>query len=149
VGLELVNVAMTCRKLADPPPDVPSEELGKAVKYYHLRQRVIAMVFRTGKVKVFSRNYPPPDLGYYGDCRVDIMVARGEMRAVPEEELRRRLSEAGFGDFKLVTNALMARRGETSVRVAIPRRSFGKYKVMIFTKDLETAKQIHDLLQKL
>jgi len=77
------------------------------------------------------------------------MVARGEMRAVPEEELRRRLPEAGFGDFKLVTNALMARRGGTSVRVAIPRRSFGKYKVMIFTKDLETAKQIHDLLQKL
>ena len=76
------------------------------------------------------------------------MVARGEMGAVPEEELRRRLPEAGFGDFKFVTNALMARRGGTSVRVAIPRRSSGKYKVM-FAKDLETAKQIHDLLQKL
>jgi hypothetical protein len=144
---------MTCRKLADPPNDTPFEELKNAVKYYHLRQQVITVVFRTGKVKVFSKRYPPPDLGYYGDCRVENVVAKTAIPAVPVEELKMLLEQHGFivSDREKVNGVLVyapAPLAKVVLRI-FPRAGAAKYKTNIFAPSPEAAEEAERLLMSI
>ena len=146
--MDVVNVVMTCRKLADPPPDVPFEELRNAVKYYFLEHDVIAIYFRTGKVKVFSSRYPPPPLPYYIDCRVENVVARTAVPAMPVEEMKELLERRGFtvADREKV-NAKLAYVQSLKATVRIfPKPGVARYKAMIFAPSPEAAAEVERLL---
>jgi hypothetical protein len=145
--VDIVNVVMTC-KLRLPPPLVPFEELMYGTKYYHLKEGVVTVIFRTGKVKVFSKRYPPPDLGYYGDCRVENVVARTTVPAVGLEEMKELLERRGFvvSDREKV-NAKLAYVQSLRATVRIfPKPGVARYKAMIFAPSPEVAAEVERLL---
>jgi len=146
--VDIVNVVMTCLLRRNPPDGVPFEELRNAVKYYHLKEDVVTIVFRTGKVKVFSNRYPPPDLGYYGDCRVENVVARTTVPALPVEEMKELLERHGFvvSDREKV-NAKLAYVQDLRATVRIfPKPGVARYKAMIFAPSPEAAAEVERLL---
>jgi len=149
--MNVVNVVMTCRKLADPPPNVPSEELRNAVKYYFLEHDVIAIYFRTGKVKVFSSRHPPPSLPYYGDCRVENVVAVTEIPAMPVEELKEMLERRGFAvaDREKVNGILVYAPLAGATARIFPRAGAAKYKTNIFAPTPEAAEEVERLLMSI
>jgi hypothetical protein len=146
--MDVVNVVMTCRKLADPPPDVPFVEVKNGVMYYFLKGDVKAAFFRTGKVKVFSRNYPPPPLPYYGDCRVENVVARTTVPAGPPDEMKELLERHGFivSDREKVNAKLAYVQGLRATVRIFPRPGVARYKAMIFAPSPEVAAEVERLL---
>jgi hypothetical protein len=147
--MDIVNVVMTCRKLADPPPDVPFVEVKNGIEYYFMKYGVVATFFRTGKVKVFSSRYPPPSLPYYGDCRVENVVARTAIPAVPPEELKELLERRGFivSDREKVNGILVYAPAPLKVVLRIfPRVGVAKYKTNIFAPTPEAAEEAERLL---
>jgi hypothetical protein len=139
---------MTCRLLQSPPDDVPYEELRNSVKYYHLREGVEAIVFRTGKVKVFASRYPLPPLPYYGDCRVENAVARTAVPAMSVEDLKALLERHGFttSDREKV-NAVLAYLQSKKATVRIfPKTGVARYKAIIFAPTPEAAEEVDRLL---
>ena len=146
--MDVVNVVMTCRKLADPPPDVPFEELKNGVKYYHLKEDVVTVIFRTGKVKVFSSQYPPPPLPYYGDCRVENVVVRTTVPAVGLEEMKELLERRGFvvSDREKVNAKLAYVQGLRATVRIFPKPGVARYKAMIFAPSPEVAAEVERLL---
>jgi len=151
--MQIVNVVATCRKVAEVPEDVPYEVLRNGRKYFFLpgkhhslREEVIAVVFNTGKVKIFSPQYPLPNLPYFTDCRIENLVAVAEIPAVPFEELLQLLEKRGFviGDREKV-NAVLAYRGKTTVRI-FPRANSNTYKAVIFASSETDAEEAVRLL---
>jgi len=144
--MQIVNVVSTCRKTAEVPEEVPYEELRNGRKYYFLREDVIAVVFNTGKVKLFSSRYPPPNLPYFSDCRIENLVVVAEVPAIPLEELLELLEERGFimGDREKV-NAVLAYRGKTTVRI-FPKTDSDAYKAVIFARSEADAEEAVRLL---
>jgi hypothetical protein len=144
--VEVVNVVCTCVKVADVPEDVPYVDVKNGRMYFFLRGIVKATVFGTGKVKLFSRLYPPPNLPYFSDCKIDLLVIRTEILATPLEELKRSLEMRGFavGDREKV-NAVLAYRGETTVRI-FPKTDSDAYKAMIFARTETDAEETLRLL---
>jgi len=144
--MQVVNVVATCKKVAEVPADVPYEELKNGRKYYFLREDVIAVVFNTGKVKLFSSRHPPPSLPYFSDCRIENLVVVAEIPAMFLEELLALLEKRGFviGDREKV-NAVLAYRGETTVRI-FPRTDSNVYKAVIFARSETAAEEAIRLL---
>jgi hypothetical protein len=144
--MQVVNVVATCKKVAEVPEDVPYEELRNGRKYYFLKEDVIAVVFNTGKVKLFSTQYPPPNLPYFSDCRIENLVVVAEIPAAPLEELLDMLEKRGFviGDREKV-NAVLAYRGKTTVRI-FPRTDSSVYKAVIFAHSEAEAEEAIRLL---
>jgi hypothetical protein len=151
--MEVVNVVMTCGKVLHLPEDVPTEELDNGVRYYLRREDVEATVFRTGRVKVYAKSYPPPPLPYFADCKVDNIVIRTRIKALPVEELVAALDALGFkiGDMEKV-NALLLyyKKGGMVATVRIfPKTDAEEYKVIMFTKFFELAEEVARLLSTL
>jgi hypothetical protein len=144
--MQVVNVVATCKKVAEVPADVPYEELKNGKKYYFLREDVIAVIFNTGKVKLFSPQYPPPNLPYFSDCRIENLVVVTEVPAIPLEELLEMLERRGFviGDREKV-NAVLAYRGKTTVRI-FPKADSDVYKAVIFARSEKDAEETIRLL---
>ncbi len=156
--MRIVNVVATCKKVAEVPADIPYEELKNGKKYYFPldlifpgarylpQERIIAVVFNTGKVKLFSPHYPLPNLPYFSDCRIENLVVVVEVPAAPLEELLELLEKRGFiiGDREKV-NAVLAYRGETTVRI-FPKTDSGTYKAVIFAKTKTAAEEAIGLL---
>jgi hypothetical protein len=147
--VQIVNVVATCRKVAEVPEGVPYVEVKNGRKYYFLRGDVKAVVFNTGKVKLFSSLYPLPNLPYFSDCRIDNLVIRAAIPAVPFEELLSMLERMGFiiGDREKV-NAVLAYRGKTTVRI-FPRADGDVYKAVVFACSEADAKEALRLLTAL
>ena len=146
--MDVVNVVMTCRKLADPPPDVPFVEVKNGVMYYFMKGYIKATFFRTGKVKVFSSRYPPPSLPYYGDCRVENVVARTTVPAVGLEEMKELLERRGFvvSDREKVNAKLAYVQGLRATVRIFPKPGVARYKAMIFAPSPEVAAEVERLL---
>ena len=156
--MRIVNVVATCKTVAEIPEDVPYEEVKNGRKYYlpldlifpgthHLPQeRIVVVVFDTGKVKVFSKQYPLPNLPYFTDCRIENIVAVTEIPAMPLEELLQVLERRGFvvGDREKV-NAVLAYRGKTTIRI-FPKTGSNTYKAVIFARSEEDVKETIRLL---
>jgi len=151
--MEVANVVMTCGKVLRLPEGVPTELLDHGVKYYFLDEDVNATVFNTGRAKVYAKSYPPPPLPYFADCKVDIIVIKTTVKALPVEELAAALDALGFkiGDMEKV-NALLLyyKKGDTIATVRIfPRTNVEEYKVVMFTKSFELAEEVASLLSTL
>jgi len=144
--VRIVNVVSTCIKVADLPEDVPYVYVKNGKMYFFMRGAVKAVVFGTGKVKLFSSLYPPPNLPYFSKCKIDLLVIRAEIPVTSLEELLRQLEEKGFimGDREKV-NAVLAYRGETTVRI-FPKTDSNTYKVMIFARSETDAEDTIRLL---
>jgi len=156
--MRIVNVVATCKTVAEIPEDVPYEEVKNGRKYYlpldllfpgvhHLPQeRIVVVVFNTGKAKIFSKRYPLSNLPYFTDCRIENIVAVAEIPAMPLEEFLQLLESRGFviGDREKV-NAILAYRGETTVRI-FPKTGSNTYKAVIFASSEEDVKETIHLL---
>jgi hypothetical protein len=144
--VKIVNVVSTCKKAAEVPEEVPHEELKNGKKYYFVQEGVVAIVFNTGKAKLFSSRYPPPNLPYFSDCRIDNIVAVAEIPAMSIEELFQLLEKRGFaiGDREKV-NAVLAYRGKTTVRI-FPKTGSDVYKIVIFASSESDVKEAVRLL---
>ncbi|MDT7873934.1 MAG: hypothetical protein RQ859_01020 [Pyrobaculum sp.] len=152
-SMEVVNVVMTCKKVLRLPEDAPTELLDHGTKYYLLGEDVVATVFNTGKVKVYAKSWPPPPLPYFGDCKVDNIVIRTRVKALPAEELVAALDALGFkfGDLEKVNAFLFYyKKGNTTATIRIfPKTGVEEYKAMIFTKFIELAEEVVRLLKTL
>jgi hypothetical protein len=156
--MRIVNVVATCRITTKIPEDVPYEEVKNGKKYYFPldllfpgvhefpRERIVVVVFDTGKAKIFSKWYPLPNLPYFTDCKIDNMVAVAEIPAMPLEELLQLLEKRGFaiGDREKV-NAILAYRGKTTIRI-FPKTDSNVYKAVIFASSEEDIKETIRLL---
>jgi hypothetical protein len=144
--MRIVNVVATCIKVLEVSEDVPYVEAKNGRRYYfplslffpgaHYppQKRIIANVFRTGKVKLFSPVYPLPNIPYFSNCKIENIVAVAAIPAIPFEELLDLMEKRGFtiGDREKV-NAVLAYHGETTVRI-FPKADSDTYKVVIFAK---------------
>jgi hypothetical protein len=156
--MRIVNVVATCEKVVTPPPEAPYEEVKNGRKYYFPldllfpgvhsfpQKRVVVIIFHTGRVKIFSPQYPLPDMPYFSGCRIENLVAVAEIPAMPLEELLQVLESRGFviGDREKV-NAVLAYRGETTVRI-FPKANSDTYKAVIFAKTKTAAEETVRLL---
>jgi TATA-box binding protein (TBP) (component of TFIID and TFIIIB) len=156
--MRIVNVVATCEKVVVPLPDAPYEELKNGKKYYFPldllfpgvhrlpHERVVVVIFHTGKVKIFSPQYPLPNLPYFSDCKIENLVAVTEIPAAPLEELLQLLEKRGFviGDREKV-NAVLAYRGKTTVRI-FPKTGSDTYKAVVFARSEEDVKEAIRLL---
>ncbi len=151
--MEVVNVVMTCEKVLHLPDNVPTELLDYGVKYYFSKE-VEATVFNTGRVKVYvKKTWPPPPLPYFGDCKVDNIVIRTRVKAMPVEELVAALDALGFkfGDREKVNAFLFYyKKGDMTATIRIfPRTGVEEYKAIMFTKFIELAEEVARLLKTL
>jgi hypothetical protein len=156
--MRIVNVVATCRITTKIPEDVPYEEVKNGRKYYFPldllfpgvhefpRERIVVVVFDTGKAKIFSKRYPLPNLPYLTDCRIENLVAVAEIPAMPLEELLQLLEKRGFtiGDREKV-NAVLAYRGKTTARI-FPKADSDTFKTVIFANSVEAAEEVVRLL---
>jgi hypothetical protein len=151
--MDVVNVVMTCKKILRLPADTPTELLDSGVKYYLLKEGVKARVFGTGTVKVYAKGWPPPPLPYFDDCKVDNIVIRTRVRALPVEELVAALDALGFkfGDREKVNAILFYyKKGEMTATIRIfPKTGVEEYKAMVFTQHIELAEEVVRLLKTL
>ena len=151
--MDVVNVVMTCYKILSLPEDAPTELLNYGIRYYLLKEGVEATVFDTGKVKVYAESWPPPPLPYFDGCKVDNIVIRTRIRALPVEELVAALDALGFkfGDREKVNAILFYyKKGEMTATIRIfPKTGAEEYKVMLFTKFIELAEEVVRLLKTL
>ena len=156
--MRIVNVVATCEKVVAPLPDAPYEELKNGKKYYFpldllfpgvyylSHERVVVVIFHTGKVKIFSPQYPLPNLPYFSGCKIENLVAVTEIPAAPLEELLLLLEKRGFviGDREKV-NAVLAYRGKTTVRI-FPKTGSDTYKAVVFARSEEDVEEAIRLL---
>jgi hypothetical protein len=150
--MDVVNVVMTCKKVLYLPEDVPTELLDYGTKYYFSKE-VEATVFNTGRVKVYVKSWPPPPLPYFSDCKIDNIVIRTRVKALPVEELVAALDALGFkfGDREKVNAILFYyKKGDMTATIRVfPKTGVEEYKVMMFTKFIELAEEVARLLKTL
>ena len=147
-NMRIVNVVATCKKVSEVPEDVPYEEVKNGKKYYFILDEAIikAVVFNSGKVKLFSPLYPLPNLPYFSDCKIENVVIVTKIPAMPLEELLQLLEKRGFtiGDREKV-NAVLAYRGKTTARI-FPKADSDTFKTVIFANSVEAAEEVIRLL---
>ena len=150
--MEVVNVVMTCEKVLSLPDGVPTEPLSYGTRYYFLKEDVEVTVFNTGRAKIYAKTYPPPRLPYLDGCRIDNIVIRARIKALPVEEMAEALDALGFkfSDREKV-NALLLyyKKGGYTVTVRIFPSDAEEYKVIMFTKSIEAAEEVIRLLNSL
>ncbi len=146
-------MVMTCEEVLDLPEDAPTELLDYGVKYYLLDKNVEVTVFYTGKAKIYAESWPPPPLPYFDKCKVDNIVIRTRVKALPVEELVAAMDSLGFkfGDREKVNAVLFYyKKGDMIATVRVfPRTGVDEYKVIIFTKHIELAEEVVRLLNTL
>jgi hypothetical protein len=111
-----------------------------------------AILHSSGKAKVFCKSLEPPS--YFSDCRIDNIVVRTTMRAIPEEELIERLREHGAVDRAEKMSAILFYvRSPTESPITTTVRIFVKpserYKVIMFSKSIHELRRVAELLQTL
>ena len=148
---EIVNVVMMCN----------SVDLG-ALKKYPQREvktglqivapRFTAILHSSGRAKVFHKSLEPPP--HFSDCRIDNIVVKTSMRAIPEEELIERLREHGAADRAEEMSAILFYpNSPTEPPITTTARIFVKqserYKVIMFSKSIQELRRVAELLQAL
>jgi hypothetical protein len=111
-----------------------------------------AIVHSNGRVKVFCKSLEPPP--HLSGCRIDNIVARTTMRAVPEEELIEKLREHGAVDRAEKKSAILFyTNAPTKPPIITTARIFVKpserYKVIMFSKSIQELRRVAELLQAL
>jgi hypothetical protein len=106
----------------------------------------------SGRAKVFCKSLEPPP--YFSDCRIDNIVVKTTMRAVPEEELIEKLREHGAADRADKKSAVLFYvRSPTEPPITTTVRIFVKpperYKVIMFSKSIQELRRVAELLQTL
>jgi hypothetical protein len=147
---EIINVVMTCNSVGPEALRFPRRETRIGLQI--VAPNFTAILHSSGRDKVFCRSREPPPL--FTDCRIDNIVVRTTMRAVPEEELVERLREHGAVDRAEKKSAvLLYVRSPTKPPITTTVRIFVKpserYKVIIFSKSLQELRRVAELLQTL
>jgi hypothetical protein len=147
---EIVNVVMTCNSVSPEVLKFPRRETRIGLQI--VAPGFTAILHRSGRVKVFCKSLEPPP--YFSDCRIDNIVARTAMRAIPEEELIERLREHGAVDRAEKKSAvLFYTSSPTKPPITTTVRIFAKtaeyYKVIMFSKSIQELRRVAELLQAL
>jgi hypothetical protein len=148
---EIVNVVMTCNSVdLDALKKYPQREVKTGLQ--RVAPHFTAIIYSSGKAKVYCRSLEPPP--YFSDCRIDNIVAKTTMRAIPEEELIERLRKYGAVDRAEKKSAILFYvRSPTDPSITTTVRIFVKpserYKVIIFSKSVQELRRVAELLQAL
>ncbi len=147
---EIVNVVMTCNSVSPEVRKFPQRETKIGVEI--VAPGFTAILHSSGSAKVFCKSLEPPP--YFSDCRIDNIVVRTSMRAVPEEELIEKLREHGAVDraekmsaILFYTNAPTKPPITTTVRIFV--KPSERYKVIMFSKSIQELRRVAELLQTL
>jgi hypothetical protein len=147
---EIVNVVMTCNSVSPEVLKFPQRETKIGLQI--VAPGFSAILHRNGRAKVFCKSLEPPP--FFADCRIDNIVVKTTMRAIPEEELIERLREHGAADraeemsaILFYTNAPTKPPITTTVRIFV--KTSERYKVIIFSKSIQELRRVAELLQML
>ncbi len=147
---EIVNIVMTCNSVSPDVRKFPQRETKIGVEI--VASDFTAILHSSGKAKVFCKSLEPPP--YFSDCRIDNIVVKTSMRAIPEEELIERLREHGAVDraekksaILFYTNAPTKPPITTTVRIFV--KPSERYKVIMFSKSIQELRRVAELLQAL
>ena len=147
---EIVNIVMTCNSVSPEVRRFPQRETKIGVQI--VAPNFTAILHSSGRAKVFCKSLEPPP--YFSDCRIDNIVVRTTMRAIPEEELIERLREHGAADradkksaILFYTNAPTKPPITTTVRIFVKQSE--RYKVIMFSKSIQELRRVAELLQAL
>lgn len=147
---EIVNIVMTCKSVNPDVLKFPQRETKIGLQI--VAPGFSAILHKSGKAKVFCKSLEPPQ--YFFNCRIDNIVAKTTMRAIPEEELIKRLREYGAADrAEEMSAVLFYVRSPTEPRITTTVRIFVKqserYKVIMFSKSIQELRRVAELLQTL
>jgi hypothetical protein len=147
---EIINVVMTCNSVGPEALKFPQRETRTGLQI--VAPNFTAILHSSGRAKVFCRSLEPPS--HFSDCRINNIVVRTTMRAIPEEELIERLREHGAVDRAEKKSAVLFYvRSPTKPPITTTVRIFVKpserYKVIIFSKSLQELQRVAELLQTL
>jgi len=147
---EIVNIVMTCNSVSPEVRRFPQRETKIGVQI--VAPNFTAILHSSGRAKVFCKSLEPPP--YFSDCRIDNIVVRTTMRAIPEEELIERLREHGAADradkksaILFYTNAPTKPPITTTVRIFV--KPSERYRVIMFSKSIQELRRVAELLQAL
>jgi len=148
--LEIANVVMTCNSVNPEVWRFPQRETKIGVQI--VAPGFTAILHRNGKSKVFCKSLEPPS--YFSDCRIDNIVVKTSMRAIPEEELIERLREHGAVDRAEKMSAILfymnaPTRPPITTTVRIFVKPSERYKVIMFSKSIQELRRVAELLQAL
>jgi hypothetical protein len=147
---EIANVVMTCNNVSPEVRRFPQRETKIGVEI--VAPNFTAILHDSGRAKVFCKSLEPPP--YFSDCRIDNIVVKTTMRAVPEEELIEKLREHGAADRADKKSAVLFYvRSPTEPPITTTVRIFVKtserYKVIMFSKSIQEIRRVAELLQTL
>ncbi len=147
---EIANVVMTCNNVSPEVRKFPQRETKIGVEI--VAPNFTAILHSSGKAKVFCKSLEPPP--FFADCRIDNIVVKTSMRAIPEEELIERLREHGAADrAEKKSTILFYVRSPTEPPITTTVRIFVKpserYKVIMFSKSIQELRRVAELLQTL
>ncbi len=147
---EIVNIVMTCNSVSPEVWRFPQRETKIGVEI--VAPGFTAILHSNGRAKVFCKSLEPPP--YFSDCRIDNIVVKTSMRAIPEEELIERLRAYGAADrddkksaILFYTNAPTKPPITTTVRIFV--KPSERYKVIMFSKSIQELRRVAELLQTL
>jgi len=147
---EIANVVMTCNSVNPEVRKFPQRETKIGVEI--VAPDFTAILHSSGRAKVFRKSLEPPP--YFSDCRIDNIVVKTTMRAIPEEELIEKLREHGAVDraekmsaILFYTNAPTKPPITTTVRIFV--KPSERYKVIMFSKSIQEIRRVAELLQTL
>jgi len=141
---------MTCNNVSPEVWRFPQRETKIGVEI--VAPNFTAILHSSGRAKVFCKSLEPPP--HFSDCRIDNIVAKTSMRAIPEEELIERLREHGAADRAEEKSAILFyARSPTEPPITTTVRIFVKpserYKVIMFSKSIQELRRVAQLLQTL
>jgi hypothetical protein len=147
---EIANVVMTCNSVNPEVRRFPQRETKIGVEI--VAPNFTAILHSSGRAKVFCKSLEPPP--YFSDCRIDNIVVKTSMRALPEEELIEMLREHGAVDRAEKKSAVLFYvRSPTEPPITTTVRIFVKqserYKVIMFSKSIQELRRVAQLLQAL
>jgi hypothetical protein len=149
---EIVNVVMTCNSVdLDALKKYPQRVVKTGLQIVAPHFTVI--IHSSGRAKVFCKSLEPP-LPHFSDCRINNIVVRTTMRAIPEEELIEKLREHGAVDRAEKKSAVLFYvRSPTEPSIITTVRIFVKpserYKAIMFSKSIQELRRVAELLQTL
>jgi hypothetical protein len=147
---EIVNVVMTCSSVSPKALEFLRRETKIGLQI--VAPGFTAILHSSGRAKVFCKSLEPPP--FFADCRIDNIVAKTTMRAMPEEELIERLRAYGAVDraekksaVLFYTNSPTKPPITTTVRIFV--KPAERYKVIMFSKSIQELRRVAELLQAL
>jgi hypothetical protein len=147
---EIVNVVMTCNSFNPEVLKFPKRKTKTGLQI--VAPGFSAILHKSGRAKVFCKSLETPP--YFSDCRIDNIVVKTTMRAIPEEELIERLREHGAADRAEEMSAILFYTSSptkppitTTVRIFVKPAEY--YKVIMFSKSIQELRRVAELLQSL